>query len=69
MSDPFKPSGTLLVKLGSIAVHADELTDKTPNALRGHAHDAATIKSLMSDPEIVQWMSEMQKLAFLPVKR
>jgi hypothetical protein len=68
-TDPMKPSAALLVKLGSIAVHADELTDNTPNAIRGHGHDAATIKSLMSDPEIVEWMKAMRARAFLPVKR
>lgn len=69
MNDPFKPSIGILVKLGSLAVHADELTDSTPNAVRGHAHDAATIKSLLSDPEIQEWMKQMWAMSFLPIKR
>jgi hypothetical protein len=68
-TDPMKPSVTLLVKLGSIAIHADELTDDTPNAARGHKEDAATIKSLLSDPEVFAWMHKMRNMAFLPVKR
>jgi hypothetical protein len=68
-TDPMKPSVTLLVKLGSIAVHADELTDNTQNAVRGHMEDAATIKNLLSDPEVFAWMHKMRMMAFLPVKR
>lgn len=64
MTDILKPSMPLLVKLGSIAVHADEaLSDK------GHAFDTDTIKSLLSDPEVSAWLTEMDKAALLPKKR
>lgn len=64
MSDLTKPSMSLLCKLGSIAVHTEELL--SPD---GHEFDRAALASLMTDPEVVTWLAEMQKAAFLPVKR
>jgi hypothetical protein len=64
MNDPFKPSASLLVKLGSIIVHYEELT--SPN---GHDVDRQTLDSLTYDPEVVQWLATMQSLSMLPVKR
>lgn len=60
--DPMKPGATLLVKLGSIVVHADEATGPD-----GHAFDVTTIQSLISDPEVAQWIADMGVL--LPRKR
>ena len=59
-----KPTVTLLVKLGSIAVHVDELL--SPN---GHHFDKVALDQLMRDQEVVEWLSEMNKMAMLPVKR
>lgn len=64
MTDPLKPSLTLLVKLGSIAVHTDELL--SPG---GHAFDKQAIQTLLGDPEVTVWIKQMTKAAFLPVKR
>lgn len=64
MSDPLKPAMRLLVKLGSIAVHADEYTTS-----RGHPFDAEAIRSLVTDPEVVAWVKGMNDLALLPKKR
>ena len=64
MSEPFKPSVALLAKLGSIAVHAEEMTEPG-----GHDFDAAAIRSLMSDPEVVEWLAAMRSMAMLPRKR
>jgi hypothetical protein len=58
------PSPTLLVKLGSIAVHVDEFFSSKGNYL-----DRVAIIQLLDDPEIVAWLAEMGKLALLPVKR
>lgn len=69
MSDPLNPGPSLLSKLGSIAVHADELTDMTVDAIRGHEIDKITIKGLISDPEVSEWLTAMRKMAMLPVKR
>lgn len=59
-----KPAMSLLVKLGSIMVHAEEMLEPG-----GHAHDVAAIKSLLADPEVVAWREEMDAMALLPVKR
>lgn len=64
MGDPLKPPASLLVKLGSIAVHVDEML--SPD---GHAFDREAIKSLLTDPEVIEWTAAMDKLAFLPKKR
>jgi hypothetical protein len=64
MSDPLKPAATVLIKLGSLAVHADELLSP-----KGHDFDRVALKQLLADPEVVAWLAEMGKMAFLPVKR
>lgn len=62
MHNPEQPSLSLLVKLGSIVVHTDEMM--TP---RRHAFDVITVRSLLSDPEVQEWIVAMGPL--LPVKR
>ena len=62
MIDPLKPSIQLLVKLGSIVVHADELTSKG-----GHPMDAIAIRSGMDDLDVREWIDRMGEL--LPLKR
>lgn len=65
MADIFdKPSITLLVKLGSIAVHADEMLSSN-----GHAFDRIALQGLLADPEIREWIEEMDRLAMVPKKR
>ncbi len=64
MSDPLKPSPTLLMKLGSAVVHADEMAGPD-----GHVHDADALHSALLDPELQAWISEMTALALLPVRR
>lgn len=63
-SDPLVPNLSLLVKLGSIAVHAEELL--SPG---GHAFDRTALDQLLTDPEIQRWRTQMDKLAMLPKKR
>ena len=58
------PGVSLLVKLGSIAVHADEAT-----AAGGHEFDITAIRSLLNDPEVSTWLKRMDAIAFLPKKR
>jgi hypothetical protein len=62
--DPLKPSSTLLVKLGSMIVHAEELA-----AYGRHPVDWVALDTLRKDPEVVAWLAAMSKLALLPVKR
>jgi hypothetical protein len=64
MSDPLKPSASLLVKLGSMIVHYEEMT--SPG---GHAFDKHAINTLAADVEVNEWFAAMNKLAMLPVKR
>lgn len=60
-----EPSMTLLCKLGSIVVHADELT--SPD---GHEFDKIAIRGLLdNDLDIQQWIKEMGKQSLLPRKR
>lgn len=63
--DPMRPSPTLLCKLGSIAVHADELA----NPRTGHYFDKKALDTLLEDAEVSEWMAAMRKMAMLPVKR
>lgn len=58
------PPLTLLCKLGSLMVHAEEYL--SPN---GHDVDKAAIEQLLADPEVQQWRAEMERAAMLPVKR
>ncbi len=62
--DPLKPSIALLMKLGSLVVHAEEFFSP-----KGHPYDKAAIDGLLQDQEVKDWLEEMDKLAFLPKKR
>lgn len=62
---PLQPSATLLVKLGSMVRHAEEMLDPE----KGHEFDLSTFRVLLNDPEIMDWFEAMDKLALLPVKR
>lgn len=64
MSDPLKPSASLLCKLGSIIVHAEEAASP-----KGHHFDKIALDGLVSDPEVTEWMEAMRKMQMVPVKR
>lgn len=64
MSNPLKPLPSLLCKLGSIAVHADEMFSKD-----GHAFDKIELQNRLADAEVIEWLEEMGKLAMIPLKR
>lgn len=64
MVDCFAPSLSLLIKLGSIAVHADEALGEG-----GHQFDIEAMKPLLADREVQDWIASMTAKAFLPVKR
>ena len=63
-TDPLKPSVSLLVKLGSIAVHVQEMLGPG-----GHHFDKAALDGLNDDPEVKEWVNAMDAMALLPVKR
>lgn len=60
----FRSSASLLIKLGSLIVHAEEFMSKD-----GHPLDKAAFDSVRGDPEVVAWFNYMNGMAFLPVKR
>jgi hypothetical protein len=62
MTTPEQPSLSLLVKLGSIIVHVEEVMSP-----QRHNFDVIAIKSLLSDGEVKNWLKAMGPL--LPVKR
>jgi hypothetical protein len=58
------PSVSLLCKLGSIAVHVEELLSAD-----GHEFDRIELDALLRDPEVLEWMKAMDAAAMLPKKR
>ena len=62
--DPLKPSLNILMKLGSIAVHADEIVMEQPLEI-----DRMVVKNLLEDKELQEWMKDMNEQGLLPVKR
>lgn len=64
MSEPLKPQTSLLVKIGSMAVHADELLSDN-----GHAYDRVALQALLNDAEVKAWIEEMSAMALVPKKR
>jgi hypothetical protein len=63
-TDPLKPSATLLIKLGSMVVHLEEILSP-----KRHEYDIAALNSLKEDEEVIEWFRAMNKTAFLPVRR
>ena len=63
-SNPLTPDTATLCKLGSIAIHAEELLSP-----HGHHFDKAALDQLMRDEDVVRWLKGMRKLALLPEKR
>jgi len=72
-----KPDIGLLIKLGSIVVHAQEMLEQKEvkhlfasiSHLAPSQFDRAAIEVLLGDSRVVEWIEEMTKQAFLPVKR
>lgn len=68
--DPMKPPLSLLMKLGSAAVHADEMRSYNFDPRRTeYRFDRVALDQALDDPDVKAWIAEMTKLAFLPVKR
>lgn len=61
---PLKPSASLLSKLGSALIHAKEFLSQD-----GRPVDRQEFEQILDDPDVVEWMRGMTKLAFLPVMR
>lgn len=65
-ANPLKPPASLLCKIGSIAVHTDEMLNSPPSE---RPFDKAALVSLLNDPEVNAWLAQMSAIALLPVKR
>lgn len=63
-TNPLSPSPSLLIKLGSVIVHQEEMM-----SAKGHHFDKHALETVRNDPEVVAWLSEMTKQGMLPVKR
>ena len=63
VADPLNPDLTVLVKLASIAVHAEEMLSSG-----SHAFDVAALRTLLVDTDVKEWLASMDP-ALLPVKR
>ena len=55
---------TILIKLGSIAVHAKELISP-----QGHEFDRQAIIGLLADKEVREFLDNKDHAIFLPLKR
>jgi hypothetical protein len=58
------PEVSLLCKLGSIAVHTQEMLSP-----EGHHFDRTVLLQLLNDSEVKDWLKDMDKLALIPKKR
>ncbi len=63
-TEPLHPSPSLLAKLGSIVVHAEELLSS-----KGHYLDREALMGLLNESEVRDWLAQMNELALLPKKR
>ena len=63
-ANPLKPTPALLCKLGSVLVHAQELISTS-----GHAFDRHALEQLTEDPEVKEWLAQMDAMAMIPRKR
>lgn len=59
-----RPVPSILLALLSVAIHAEELLSPT-----GHAIDRVAMKSAMDAPGLREWIAEMTKAGYAPVKR
>jgi len=59
-----QPPPSLLCKLASIAVHADEFL--SPD---GHDFDRTALTSALADSEVQEWIAAMTTAALAPRKR
>jgi hypothetical protein len=55
---------SLACKLGSILVHVDEFLGP-----KGHQFDRVALETLMQDPEVEAWLTEMDDAALIPKRR
>jgi hypothetical protein len=64
MSNMLTPPPSLLCKLGSIAVHVEELLSPS-----GHPFDREALAALLADTEVRAWLGQMEAASLVPKKR
>lgn len=64
MSDPLNPSPSLLCKMASVLVHADEAAGE-----KGHEFDLDALRTALNDAEVSAWIAQMTKAGLAPVRR
>ncbi len=64
MNSPLELSAPLASKLGSVVVHVEEMLSPT-----GHDFDRIALEGLLADPDIREWITDLQAMALVPVKR
>jgi hypothetical protein len=64
MEGPLNPTVSLLCKLGSIAIHAEEIREES-----GHYFDSIALQQLFRDAEVRKWLDEMDAMSLIPKKR
>lgn len=62
--DPLKPSVKVLVKLGSAIVHAKEALSEDARLI-----DKREFEQVLEEPDVAEWMGDMNTMALLPVMR
>jgi len=58
------PTASVLAKLASIAVHAEEMLSAD-----GHQFDRLALQTLLNDPEVLAFLEAGRHLAMIPEKR
>ncbi len=70
MSEALNPSPSLLAKLGSLFVHAEEFIETANSGdLKAAQFDLEAMRGLLVDPDLRQWRDEMKAMCMLPEKR
>lgn len=70
MSALLRPTNIQLIKLGSLAVHVEELLEMQDSGDAAAAQfDIAAMRSLIADPDIRAILDDPASKVFLPVRR
>ena len=62
--NPMYPTATLLAKLGSAIVHAEEFLSAD-----GQAVDQTAFQTILEDPTVQEWLEQMAGYALVPLRR
>jgi len=63
-TDVLKPSLALLAKLSAVVVHLEEWLSED-----GHPNEKIALDGVLYDPEVQEWVREMEARTLAPLKR